>query len=393
MIVHFFDLLYVSTRQVIRQRRYLGVVLAIALGTAGLITMITMSRDFKRNLHKDLNLIGGVTVMRVYFDNALAPWPQSFQAAAVEALRQMPGVMQVSLVAPTSGKTNLPGGREYRFPVVGVDEHFWELRSFWASVGNLFTPEAVTSRKRECVLGATLAQRIFGHSQLHGQTLEIYKDTYEITGLLGGITDIGISDCAFLPLSTVLDRFPGVVLTDRLYIRCVTSDDVAQVAAAVPGVVQQYQPSQYLRVHVPWEALWHTQRVFWWTEFFIYLAIGATFILGGAGIWNVMMAAVQSRTREIGLKKAMGAEDQDILAQFLMEAILLSCVAFLAGAVLARVIVSVTGWIIDSPPPTDVFWGCLGLTFLFALILGLGAGFYPSLQASRMEVVDAIRYE
>ncbi|MBM4272908.1 MAG: ABC transporter permease [Deltaproteobacteria bacterium] len=391
--MHFVDLLYVSTRQLLRQRRYLGVVLAIALGTAGLITMITMSRDFKRNLHKDLNLIGGVTVMRVYFDNALAPWPQSFQAAAVDALRQLPGVMRVSLVASTGGKTNLSGGREYRFPVVGVDEHFWAVRSFWALTGSLFTSETVAARKRECVLGATLADRIFGNYQLKGQTLEIYKEGYEVTGVLGGITDLGLSDCAFLPLTTVLDRFPGVVLTDRLYLRCITSDDVPAVAAAVPEVVQQYQSAQYLRVHVPWEGLRRVQRVFWWTEFFIYLAIGATFILGGAGIWNVMMAAVRSRTREIGLKKALGAEDKDILAQFLTEAILLSCVAFVAGAVLARLIVAVMGWVIDSPPPAEVFWGCLGLTFLFALILGLGAGFYPSLHASRMEVVDAIRYE
>jgi putative ABC transport system permease protein len=391
--MHLVDLLYVSTRQLLRQRRYLGVVLAIALGTAGLVTMITMGRDFKRNLHKDLNLIGGVTVMRVYFDNSLAPWPQSFQAAAVEALRQLPGVVRVSLVASTRGKTNLPGGREYHFPVVGVDEHFWAVRSFWALTGSLLTPEAVAARKRECVLGTTLADRIFGHHQLQGQPLEIYKEGYEITGVLGGITDIGLSDCAFLPLTTVLDRFPGVILPDRLYIRCATCDDVPGVAAAVPGVVQQYQASQYLRVHVPWEGLRRVQRVFWWTEFFIYLAIGATFILGGAGIWNVMMAAVRSRTREIGLKKALGAEDQDILAQFLTEAILLSCVAFLAGAVLARIIVAVMGWVIDSPPPAEVFWGCLGLTFLFALILGLGAGFYPSLRASRMEVVDAIRYE
>jgi putative ABC transport system permease protein len=146
-------------------------------------------------------------------------------------------------------------------------------------------------------------------------------------------------------------------------------------------------------VEVSWEALKRVKELAWWIEFLIYLATGATFILGGVGIWNVMMAAVTSRTREIGLKKAMGAEDRDILAQFLSEALCLSAGAALLGAALGRIIMEILSLGIKSRPPEDLFFFSLALAFLFAVLIGVGAGLYPSIRASRMEVVTAIRYE
>jgi len=106
-----------------------------------------------------------------------------------------------------------------------------------------------------------------------------------------------------------------------------------------------------------------------------------------------MMAAVRSRTREIGLKKAMGAEDQAIMAQFLAEAVCLSFTASLAGSFLGLVAVEVTSILINSHPGQGLFIICVAMGLLVAVVLGVAAGLYPSLQASRMEVVSAIRYE
>ena len=118
----------------------------------------------------------------------------------------------------------------------------------------------------------------------------------------------------------------------------------AHVAAAIPGMVQSCQSPEELHVEVAWEALKRVQELAWWIEFLIYLATSATFLLGGVGIWNVMMAAVTSRTREIGLKKAMGAEDRDILAQFLSEALCLSGGAALLGAGLGRIMMEILSY-------------------------------------------------
>ncbi len=387
------DLLTVSVRQVIRyRRRYLGVVLAIALGVAGFINIITMSREVKRNFNNDLDLIGGVTVIRVFFDNTRSYQPQWFRGNTLSALGRLDGVKDVSLMVARSGLTDWHGER-YNFMVLGVDESFWQVRNYWAQTGNLFGPAAVAGHQRDCVLGAELARLIFGTYDVRGQSLNINNESYRVSGVLGGVTDSGTANAAILPLTTVLDRFPGRLLTDRLYLRCQTWDDVPRIAAAIPKIVQANQSPEELHVEVSWEGLKRVQQLAWWIEFLIYLAIGATFVLGGVGIWNVMMAAVVTRTREIGLKKAMGAQDKDILAQFLSEALCLSMGAALLGGLLGRIIIEFLGHMIGSRPPENLFLLGLALGFLFAVVLGVGAGLYPSLRASRMEVVTAIRYE
>ena len=178
--------------------------------------------------------------------------------------------------------------------------------------GNLFGPGAVAGRERECVLGAELAKHVFGSLDIRGRLLEINNDIYWVSGVLGGVTDSGAANSAFIPLTTGEDRLAGPLLPDRLYLRCQTWDDVSRVAAAIPAVVKSTQSPEELNVEVSWEGLKRVLQLAWWIQFLIYLATGATFILGGVGIWNVMMAAVVTRTREIGLKKAMGAEDRDI---------------------------------------------------------------------------------
>ena len=387
------DLLCVSVRQVVRhRRRYLGVVLAIALGVAGFMTVITMSREVKKNFNENLDLIGGVTVVRVYFDNQRSYRPQWFRDRTLAALLHTQGIKELSLTAVKNGEANHHGQR-YGFMALAVDETFWQVRSFWAQRGRLFGPEEVSGRQRVCVLGAELAKKIFGTQNVVGQSLEINHEIYRVSGILGGVTDSGLANSAYLPLTTAKDRMVGRLLTDRLYVRCLTWDDVAQVAAALPKVIGSYQSPEELHVEVSWEGLKRVLQLAWWIEFLIYLAISATFILGGVGIWNVMMAAVTSRTREIGLKKAMGAEDKDILAQFLSEALCLSGVAALLGAGLGRIMMEIMGVMIGSRPPENLFFFGLCLGFVFAIILGVGAGLYPSIRASRMEVVSAIRYE
>jgi putative ABC transport system permease protein len=392
--LRFDDLLAVSVRQVLRyRRRYLGVVLAIALGVAGLIIVITMGRDLKKNFNQDLALIGGVTIIKVSF-NQTSPdeRPEWFRESTVAALRHLPGVSEVSQVVQSLSKS-LRRDRHHNFTFFGVDESFWEVRGFWAQQGRLFGSEEVQRRTRNCVLGLDLARAIFGTREVEGRVLEIDREPYRVVGVLGGMTDSTLANSALLPLTTARDRFPQPTLTNFLYVRCLTWDDVETVAAAIPGTVRNYQSSDQIQVQVSWEGLKRVQHVSWWVEFFIYLAITSTLLLGGVGIWNVTMAAVRSRTREIGLKKAMGAEDRDILAQFLSEALCLSVGSALIGVALGRVAMEIMAHFIGSRPPEDLFFLSLAIGFLFALGLGVAAGLYPSLRASRMEVVSAIRYE
>lgn len=390
--MRFDDLLLVSLRQVFRhRRRYFGVVMAIALGVTGFTTVITIGRDVKKNFNQDIELIGTVTLIRCYFDPDPSTSAQWFRPAAVAALRRLPQVQEVSQWGERRVLA-VRQGQRHPTVAVAVDEFFWNLRNYHPAKGSFFGAEAVSQRRREAVLGSSLAEKVFGHNEVVGQNLEVDQELYRIVGLLEH-DDYSTSSSLFLPLTTAQDRLLGETRVGSVVVRCHTWDDVEQVAAAIPAVVQAHQPVQGLRVWVCWDALSRVRRVAWWVEFFVYLASASTLMLGGFGIWNVMMAAVQSRTREIGLKKAMGAEDRDILAQFLTEALILSLGSALLGLGLGRLLVALAGAALGNRPQEELFIGCLGISLLVAFAMGLGAGLYPSLKASRMEVVSATRYE
>lgn len=387
------DLIRISWRQVLRHRhRYWGVIIAIALGTAGLVTVITMGQDLRKNFAQDLNLIGGVTVIRVRLVNDPAARPQWFQPDTVTALKSLPGVAKASLVA--NKRTSVTWrGRQEQINVVAVEGSFWQVRNFTTQTGKLFGPEAVAGRQQHGVLGAELAKRLFGAVPGPGFLLELNQNFFEITGILADMPDTSLANAVYVPLTTAQDRLPGATLPDRLYVRCHTPKDVAGVAEGIRAIIQSHQPTEQLYVDVPWDNLNRVLRVTWWVEFFVHVSIGATLLLGGVGIFNVMMAAVRSRTREIGLKKAMGAEDRNILAQFLTEALTLSLAATLAGVGLSRIAIEIMGWVIGARPSENLFLAAMALGFLFAVLLGVTAGLYPSVKASHMEVVAATRYE
>lgn len=387
-------------RQVVRhRRRYVGVIMAISLGTCGFIMLLTVGRDVKRNLNHDLDLLGGATRIKIYFEKAHSsrdkiPKPQWFRSETIEAVRGLPGVEGVSVAAMKPVPAfSVVKGREHHITLLGVDDAFWRVNSFVPVSGEFFGFDSVRRHLRVCVLGAELARLIFGSTQVSGLTLPIDRELYLITGVLGGT---GIGDrvnYAFIPLTAGQDRIQGLSHPHFIYIRCRSWDDVGVVADAIPALLQAHQPDENITLEVAWEQLKRVQRIAWWMETFIYLSIIAIMFLGGMGIWNGMMATVQARTREIGLKKAIGAEDRDILIQFLAEALFLSVGSALLGIALGRCGVLAMGRILDSPPSEDLFLLSVGVSIVFSLLLGVGAGFTPSLLASRKEVVSALRYE
>ncbi len=391
------DLLRISIRQVIRQhKRYLGVVLSIALGTAGFIVILTMGEEVKSNLNKDLDLLGGATIIKGFFEEGVTSddrmaRPEWFRDGTVEAINAIEGVNATSLVTLAQGVTSQED-RTVDFPLFGVDEHYWEVMGISSAMGELFGEEAQRKRHRVVVLGEIVAQKIFGHLDVVGERIPINKQLYHVVGVLDPGNQIDRARWGYVPLNTLRARMFNL-LPKRVYVRCNTWDDVPIVAERLAQVIKARQPAETLHVEVAWEPLKHIKRIVWWVETFVYFSIVATLGLGGFGIWNGMMTAVKSRTREIGLKKAMGAEDLDIMMQFLAEAVTLSLVAGVLGVALGYAGVEGAVRLLNTSAPQDLFYVYSGMSIVFTLALGVLAGFYPALSASRMDVVSAIRYE
>jgi len=393
--LRFGDLLRISIREVIRKRRrYLGVMAAIALGTAGFITIVTMGRDLKANFNNDLDLLGGATIMAAHFDPVMYDRQGSFQESTLKAIEQIPGVREITRTRTRSGASISYKEGLFAFNVIGVDANYWALFSFVPRQGRFFTQEEVAEGAKVCVLGQDAARIVFGSEEASlGKFLNIENNLYLVVGIIGGVRVADKTFTLFLPITTASARIPDISELTSVYVRCKTWDDVAPVAKELPDVIKAHQEAKGLRIQVAWDPLKQVQRMFWWVSLFIYASIGATLVLGGFGIWNIMMAAVSARTREIGLKKAMGAEDSDILWQFLFEALSVTFSAALLGVILSRIGIEYMSRTLGSRPPEGLFFLCLTAGLSFAVVLGIGAGLYPSIRASRMQVVDAMRYE
>lgn len=394
-LLRYADLLRISIREVMRKRRrYIGVMAAIALGTAGFITIVTMGRDLKMNFNNDLDLLGGATIIAAHFDPPMYDRQEWFHADTLEAIRKIHGVKDITTVRLKGNVSTTWHEKTYAFSLLGVDDNYWNLFSFHPQTGTLFGKEEVADGLKVVVLGPDLAKTIFGSVDVAvGQLISMDNNLYRVTGVLGGVRAADKSMWALMPITTAAARIQSISQVSSVYIRCATWDDVAPVAAELAKVIPASQSAKNLRVQVAWEPLKQVQRMFWWVSLFIYASIGATLVLGGFGIWNIMMAAVTSRTREIGLKKAMGAQDSDILLQFLFEALSVTFTSAFTGVLLGRIGIEYMSRMLGSNPPEGLFFLCLMAGLAFAAVLGVGAGLYPSIRASRMQVVDAMRYE
>ncbi len=393
------DLIWISGRQVWRQyRKNIGVAMAIIMGTAGLMVIITMGHSIENNISGDLEIIGNATRLRVIFKHdPTDPNPidnREFSPKTIEGIKKIPGIYGVSGSVFKGAYVKIIHQNSINhFPMIGVDETFWKVNNSVAQTGTLFSQDDIQQRKAVCVLGQRTAHELFGHLNVTGQFVSIENNLFEVVGIIDNISVPDKRRYIFLPLTTAQDRLKLISPINRLYIRCISWDDIEQVEKALPAVMKRYQPTDKIEILYTKEVLARVKTITFAIKIFVQLALLATFLLGGIGIWNIMMMSVSSRTREIGLKKAIGAEDHDILFQFLTESLMLSFSATIIGFILGSAGVNITASLIGTSPPRDLFWISTVIGFTFSIILGIVAGIAPAIKASRMEVVTALRYE
>lgn len=391
------DLFRVSLRQVVRQRGF-GVIFSIALGITAFIALSVLGREIRYKVGQDMVLMGGVNVIQVFMDDEQYPGqpPRGFLPNTVEALRKIPGVGLVS--------QNIRGGKifhvrvegERTLPVdfIGIDQYFTDVYSANLLAGRNFTAEDIERHRRVCLLGNEGARNIFGSPDAApGKLLFLDQDVFEVVGVISGVMLGSWSYGGFLPYTTMMDRHWVSDRVTRLFIRAIGWEDIASIVAAIPSIVRENQAAPHLVVQTQDAQLARIQGTFMWVEALLWLGIAASLMLGGFGIWYGTFAAVRARTREVGLKKAMGGSDRDILAQFLAEALCKSVAGGIIGILIGIAVVEIGSALLG----TGISYGLLLASslgsILFSALIGVAGGLYPALQASRMDVVSALRFE
>jgi len=274
--------------------------------------------------------------------------------------------------------------------------------------GRFISSADVLRRKAYCVITRSLARRLFAYEDPLGQTLRLENEPFVVIGVLsqlpralaGPAGDIG--NHVIIPLSTDRTRF-GIytaitgqggstfekVDVSQIILQMADDRAVLDVANAVRSVLERHHEQEDYEVTVPLELIeqMKKQRLLWNIMFLAIASI--SLVVGGIGIMNIMLASVTERTREIGIRRAMGAKRRDITVQFLVESVTLTTVGGLLGIGIGLLVPSLVQWILNLTTIISV-WTLL-LPMAMAVAVGLIAGLYPALRAARLRPVDSLK--
>ncbi|MFV9504392.1 MAG: ABC transporter permease [Oscillochloridaceae bacterium umkhey_bin13] len=293
--------------------------------------------------------------------------------------------------------------------LVGTSAEYKNVQSVPLLAGRFLTPADEADGSRVGVVGYQIARDLFGEDEAAlqaavGRSLEINGQPLTIIGIVaenGG--PFSTDGRVFAPVSTVRLRLvggldlPGRGLQMNSILIGITSEQIVteaetlitsalRSAREVPeGTINDFT------INTPTQALGVLNGINGAITGFIALVAGISLVVGGIGIMNIMLVAVTERTREIGVRKALGASDGDVLGQFVLEALALSIVGSLIGIAGAIAIVVLIGLAAGIAAP--ISWTAVGIALVFASLIGIGFGFYPARRAALLQPIEALRYE
>jgi putative ABC transport system permease protein len=283
--------------------------------------------------------------------------------------------------------------------VTGVSPDYLTIKSWNLERGRYFNEQEVRSQAKVCVIGKTVQDNLFpGGEDPIGQTIRVGKLPFEIIGVLarkGGGPMGDQDDTLHAPYTTIMRKVMGRDHISRI-IASSLADKADLAEAEITALLRQrHRLAQdaendfTIRKQNDWiEASAEQSKVL---TLFLAMAASISLIVGGIGISNIMLVSVTERTREIGIRRALGATQRSVLWQFLTEAVVLALLGGLVGVLLAMLTVWILMTFTSLPAVTEPWAVALGLGF--SAVVGVTAGFLPALKAAKLDVIDALRYE
>ena len=393
------DLLRTSLRQIFRnRRRYRGAILGMALGIGGLITVLTLGDSVESSLGQNLDILGSATIVKAQWDShkTARTHDGEYSLKDVDDLSGLPGVLTVAPAVWGPKRHATYQKKKTLVSIVGVGPSFFQALYMPMAAGRAFTPEDVNKRRPVCIIGKKVRDELFGpHAAFLNESLVIDGRSFQIVGLLGGTEDPDHIEMVMLPISVAIARIEGMHRIRDIYVRAKDWDSVPTLHLQVSETLKRNQPGLADGMNIVFykERVRAVKTIAFLFKFFLWCAIVVTIFLGGLGITNIMLVAVKERTREIGLRKSVGATESMIVVQFLCEAVTAGMIGAFAGIFAGGVAVQVLTQVFKASPTLQTFLLSVFVAVVLGVGLGVASGVLPARVASRMDPVEAMRFE
>jgi putative ABC transport system permease protein len=378
--------------------------LGIVIGVAAVIAMITIGNGTTAKVKADIGKLGSNLLVVRSGDGGRPGGPRAvdrpLEEKEVAALRR--GLRDVTAVSAASQQTVRVIYQTDSMPVsvTGADTEYLKTRAWNVEMGRAFTDQEVRSGASVCLIGQTVRKEFFGGGDPLGLRIRVGRLSCEIIGLLEskGFSGFGSDqdDVVFMPLTTFQRRIAGDRDIETIYVSAADGASTSAVQAEIEDIMRQSRhitPEREDDFNVRdmtqiADTMASTTTVM--TGMLGALA-GVSLLVGGIGIMNIMLVSVTERTREIGIRLAIGAHERHILVQFLVEATVLSLLGGLIGIALGLSLAGAATYALSipfSPSPAIIL-----LAVGFSALIGMVFGFFPALRGARLDPIDALRHE
>lgn len=382
------DLFSVSIRGLTTNKmRSALTMLGVIIGVASVIALVSVGLGARKDVVENFESIG-TNILKLYMNR----WDARLTVDQVQDLKKRVPDLEMALPQVHWGARVTYEGKERYAPAQGVTEIFPKIRNHDLYSGRFFTAVEVEIARPVVVIGWQVMQDLFAGRDPVGKYIFLEQEPFEIIGVLeekGENLGEGVDQMMFVPL-TVAQRRRGTDKIDMVLLKARNQDTVEAVQLTVERIFQARYGDDAVYVWTQQSMLDQLKESTKTMTLMLGAIAGVSLLVGGIGVMNIMLVAVTERTREIGLRKALGATRSQILLQFLTESALLCSLGGLAGVFLG---IGSSKLVAKLGPKTAVSPVSIVVAFAFAVLVGFVFGVYPASRAGKLEPVEALRSE